>query len=88
MEFSSKYKGITIYYKLKQKITMSIKSVHLSLATDHSGLNIRVNCNAHSLSLFGRSDVASTLFTTGLVRSYWLTDHQSLMYISHRYPEQ
>ena len=33
------------------------------------GLNIRVNGNARSLSLFSRSDVASTLFTTGLFRS-------------------
>ena len=82
MEFSSKYKRITIYYKLKQIITMSIKSVHLSLATEDSGLNIRVNGNARSLSLFSRSDVALTLFTTGLFRSYLPTDPQSLIYIS------
>ena len=68
---------------------MSTKSVHLSLAstnynvTEDSGLNLRVNGNARSLSLFSRSDVASTLFTTGLFRSNWLADPQSLIYISH-----
>ena len=52
MELSSKYKRITIYYKQKYIITMSIKSVHLSLwpeqnktfvemsVTGDSGLNI------------------------------------------------
>ena len=63
---------------------MTTKSVHLSLAstiTEVSGLNIRVNANARSLSLFSRSDVASTLFTTGLFRSNWPPDLQSLIYI-------
>ena len=59
---------------------MTTKSVHLSLASTNKtsqsqipapGLNIRVNGNARSLSLFGRSDVAATLFTTGLFRSNW-----------------
>ena len=62
---------------------MTTKSVHLSLASTNktyvtvtdSGLNIRVNCNAHSLPLFSRSDVASTLFTTGLLG---LTGQQTL----------
>ena len=74
---------------------MAIKSVHLSLAstntnscrvtvTDDSGLNIRVNDNARSLPLFSRSDVASTLFTTGLFRSNSPTDPKSLIYTSHR----
>ena len=75
---------------------MAVKSVHLSLAstntnvcsvivTGDSGLNIRVNGNAltRSLPLFSRSDVASTLFTTGLFRSNWPTDPQSLIYLSH-----
>ena len=69
---------------------MTTKSVHLSLASTNknvtvtdSGLNIRVNGNAHSLSLFSRSDVASTLFTTGLFRSHWPADPQSLIYTSH-----
>ena len=34
-------------------------------------------------TLFSRSDVASTLFTTGLFRSNWPTDPQSLIYIPH-----
>ena len=46
---------------------MTTKSVHLSLASTKKktsqsqilGLNIRVNGNARSLSLFSRSDVAS-----------------------------
>ena len=68
---------------------MTTKSVHLSLAstkqnvTDDSGLNIRVNGNARSLPLISRSDVASTLFTTGLFRSNWPADPQSLIYTSH-----
>ena len=68
---------------------MTTKSVHLSLASTNktsvtdSGLNIRVNGNVRSLSLFSRSDVASTLFTTGLFRSNWPADAQSLIYISH-----
>ena len=58
---------------------MTIKSVHLSMATTKrnshryvcsSGLNVRVNGNARSLSLFSRSDVASTFFTTGLFMSH------------------
>ena len=57
---------------------MTTKSGQLSLASTKrnvtvtdSGLNIRVNGNARSLSLFSWSDVASTLFTctTGLFRS-------------------
>ena len=69
---------------------MSNKSVHLSLAstkknvTEDSGLNIRVNGNARSLSLFSRCDVASTLFTAGLYRSNWPTDPQSII-LEHMY---
>ena len=68
---------------------MTTKSVHLSLAstkqnvTEDSSLNIIVNGNARSFSLFSRSDVASTFFTTGHFRSNWPTDSQSLIYISH-----
>ena len=74
--------------KTKHIIKVTTKSVHLSLASTNksftvtdSGLNIRVNGNAHSLPLFSRSDVASTLFTTGLFRSNWPADPQSLIYI-------
>ena len=35
-----------------------------------------------SRCLFSRSDVALTLFATGLFRSNWPTDPQSLIYIS------
>ena len=74
---------------------MTTKPVHLSLAstntnvcrvtiTHNSGLNIRVNGNARSLSLFSRSAVASMLFTTGLFRSNGPTNPQSLIYISNR----
>ena len=66
-----------------------IKSVHLSLVSTNKMsqktfvLNIRVSGNTRSLSLFSRSDVALTLFTTGLFRSNWPTDPQTLIYISH-----
>ena len=73
------------YNQNDNQISTLISGQHkLNVTVTDSGLNIRVNGNAHSLSLFSRSDVASTLFTTGLFRSNLPTDPQSLIYTSHR----
>ena len=71
------------YNQNDNQISTLISGQHKYNVTDDSGLNIRVNGNARSLPLFSRSDVASTLFTTGLFRSNWPADPQSLIYISH-----
>ena len=71
------------YNQNDNQISTLISGQHKIKVTDDSGLNIRVNGNARSLSLFSRSDVASTLFTTGLFRSNLPTDPQSLIYTSH-----
>ena len=62
------------YNQNDNQISTLISGQHKKTSQKKPALNIRVDDNARSLSLFSRSDVASTLFTTGLFRSNWPTD--------------